>query len=110
MPLPDHDTGPPNPAAVLGVSAEAGEEELRAAYLRKVREYPPDRAPAEFERIRDAYELLRDPRRRARLMLQGADPWAPLATLLGAREGARRHVGPARWLKAIQDLKCKDLK
>ena len=52
-----------DPRQVLEIDAEAGEEEIRAAYLRKVKEYPPDRSPREFERVRDAYEMLRDPRR-----------------------------------------------
>ena len=105
MPPSAHDSGERDPAAVLGLPPEAGEEAIRAAYLRKIREYPPDRAPAQFERIRDAYELLRDPRRRTRLMLLGADPWAPLSALLGEREAGRRFIGPEPWLKAIQALK-----
>ena len=55
-----------DPREVLGIEAEAGDEEIRAAYLRKVKEYPPDRSPREFERVRDAYDMLRDPRRRTR--------------------------------------------
>ena len=31
---------------ILGVGANAGEEEIRAAYVSKVKESPPDRAPA----------------------------------------------------------------
>ena len=58
---------------ILGVAANAGDEEIRAAYLSKVKEFPPDRAPAEFERIRDAYETLRDPRRRARAMFSAGE-------------------------------------
>src|SRR5215813_526208 len=50
-----------DPRMVLGIPPEAGDEEIRAAYLRKVKKYPPDRAPQEFEKIRDAYETLRDP-------------------------------------------------
>ena len=46
----------------LGVSATASEEEIRAAYLSKVKEFPPDRSPLEFEAIRDAYDALCDPR------------------------------------------------
>ena len=63
-----------DPREVLEVTAEAGDEEIRAAYLRKVKEYPPDRAPREFEQVRDAYEMLRDPRRRTRNLLLSADP------------------------------------
>ena len=45
-----------DPREVLGVNQDAGEEEIRAAYVRKVKEHPPDRTPEEFERIRDAYD------------------------------------------------------
>jgi uncharacterized protein GlcG (DUF336 family) len=38
---------------VLGISPEAGDEEIRAAYLRKIKEFQPDRAPHEFEKVRD---------------------------------------------------------
>ena len=71
-----------DPRQILEIEAEAGDEEIRAAYLRKVKQFPPDRAPREFERVRDAYELLRDPRQRTRLMLLAADPKQPLTSLL----------------------------
>ena len=41
---------------ILGVAANASEDEIRRAYLEKVKQFPPDRSPEEFERIRDAYE------------------------------------------------------
>src|ERR1017187_956249 len=63
-----------DPREVLGVNQDAGEEEIRAAYVRKVKEHPPDRSPEEFERIRDAYDSLRDPRRRMRNRLLSVDP------------------------------------
>jgi len=91
-----------NPAAVLGVSAEATDEEIRAAYLLKVRECPPDRAPEEFERVRDAYELLRDPRRRRRHRVLAADAVSPLAVLFGDRKPQYRFVGPAPWLEVLK--------
>ncbi len=50
-----------DPIELLGISQNATDEEIRAAYLLKVRECPPDRAPEKFEKIRDAYEILRDP-------------------------------------------------
>ncbi|HEY6845787.1 MAG TPA: J domain-containing protein, partial [Terracidiphilus sp.] len=54
----------PSPYDVLGVSPDADDERIRAAYLAKLKQYPPDRSPAEFEQVRDAYDLLRDRRRR----------------------------------------------
>jgi curved DNA-binding protein CbpA len=92
-----------DPRAILGVAAEAGEDEIRAAYLRKIKEYPPERAPAEFERVRDAYELLRDPRRRAEHLLFGGEALEPLQHLLDGRRPARRFTGPKPWLAALKE-------
>jgi curved DNA-binding protein CbpA len=44
----------------LGVSADATREEIKRAYHRLLRKYPPERAPEEFKRIREAYETLED--------------------------------------------------
>lgn len=88
---------------ILGVGLEAGDEEIRAAYLRKVKEFPPDRAPVEFERIRDAYELLRDPRRRTLHMLLSVDPHEPLESLLNGAPVPRKFVGPEPWLAVLKE-------
>lgn len=85
------------------MAAEAGEEEIRAAYLRKIKEYPPDRAPDEFERVRDAYEVLRDPRTRTRNMLFGGERLAPLDHLLDGRQDGRRFAGLKLWLAALKE-------
>jgi preprotein translocase subunit Sec63 len=91
-----------DPKEVLGLDVGASEEEIRAAYLRKVKEFPPERAPAEFERIRDAYEILRDPQRRMAHMLFSVDPMAPLVSLIARRPAARKFVGPEPWLAVIR--------
>jgi curved DNA-binding protein CbpA len=91
-----------DPHQVLGVSPDAGEEDLRAAYVRKVKEYPPDRSPEEFERIRDAYDNLRDPRKRMRDRLLAADPMAPLVSVIDLKAGKRRFVGPEPWLEVLK--------
>ncbi len=87
---------------ILGLSDGAGEEEIRAAYLRKVKEHPPERAPEEFEKIRDAYEKLRNPRQRMRAMLLADDPAAPLVSLLDGAPPHRRFVGPGPWLEVLK--------
>ena len=93
-----------DPRQVLGIPPEAGDEEIRAAYLRKVKEFPPDRAPQEFEKVRDAYETLRDPRRRVRELLS-VDPKQPLVSLLdGCAE--RRFTGPEPWLAVLREPKA----
>ena len=92
-----------DPRMILGVGLEAGDQEIRAAYLRKVKEFPPDRAPEQFERIRDAYELLRDPRRRTLHMLLSVDPHEPLESLLDEGPAPRQFVGPEPWLAVLKE-------
>ena len=87
---------------ILGVPLEAGEDEIRAAYLKAVKEYPPDRSPEQFEKIRDAYETLRDPRKRVREMLS-ARPWDPFAALFSELESERRLVGPRPWVEVLKN-------
>jgi curved DNA-binding protein CbpA len=91
-----------DPREVLGVSPNAGEEEIRAAYLRKVKEYPPDQAPEEFEKVRNAFETLRDPRKRTLAMLQDSDPGAPLASILDGRAPRRLFAGPQPWREVLK--------
>ena len=48
----------------LGIHREATTDEVKRAYRGLVRVYPPERAPEEFKRIREAYETLSDARSR----------------------------------------------
>ena len=87
---------------ILGVPPNAQDEEIRAAYLRKVKEYPPDRAPEEFERIRDAYETLRDPRRRIKELLFSANPETPFATAFAIERPEREFTNLESWLAVLR--------
>jgi curved DNA-binding protein CbpA len=91
-----------DPREVLGVPQNAGEEEIRAAYLRKVKEYPPDQSPEEFEKVRNAFETLRDPRKRALAMLHASDPDAPLASILDGKAPRRKFAGPQPWREVLK--------
>jgi curved DNA-binding protein CbpA len=93
---------PHQAARILDVPPAATTEEIRAAYLRGVKEHPPDRDPQAFEELRDAYDTLRDPGRRAALLLLAGDPDAPLVSLLDGEAEALRFVGPEPWLAALQ--------
>jgi hypothetical protein len=90
-----------DPKNILGVSNDASEEEIRAAYLKKIKEHPPDRSPDEFERIRDAYKILCDSYSRMLIMLQSADPEAPLVALLDSQKKNRKFIGPVPWIAAM---------
>ena len=89
-------------ASVLGVAPTATGEEVRAAYLRGVKEHPPDRDPRGFEGVRDAYDLLREAGSRSMLHLFTGDPAAPLVSLLDGDPPARLFLGPEPWLAALR--------
>jgi len=66
MPITSRD-----PYEALGVSRDASDEEIRAAYRRLARKYHPDvnkesGAEDRFKEISEAYDALRDPEKRAR--------------------------------------------
>jgi curved DNA-binding protein CbpA len=92
-----------DPYQILELGPEATTEEIRAAYLRKIKQFPPERHPEEFERVRDAYDELRDPRGRTRRLLFSGDPLPPLTRLLEGRRAARRFVGPKPWLAVLKE-------
>jgi hypothetical protein len=90
--------------ATLGVAADATEAQVRAAYLAKVALHPPDRDPEQFEKIRDAYQFMRDPRRLAGQVMQGPDPLMPFVELLNKHPIAqRKFVGTDLWLALLKE-------
>ena len=92
-----------DPRKILGVSQDAGETDIRQAYLEKVKAYPPARSPEMFEKIRDAYELLQDPRKRTAHFLKSVNPKAPFVSLLKGAKKKRHKVGPEPWLSVMKD-------
>ena len=58
-----------DPYQLLGISADASSDDVRQAYLKRVREFPPDRDPDRFREIHDAYTMLSDPLVQAKALL-----------------------------------------
>lgn len=54
-----------DPYLVLGLGRDAGDEEIRAAYLAQIRLCPPERDRVRFERLRGAFEAIGTARARA---------------------------------------------
>ena len=92
-----------DPRALLGLGPDATDEDIRRAYLLKVRAHPPERDPDMFQKVRDAYELLRDPRKRAALILGAPDPRGPLTDILRNETAGRKFVGPQPWLNVMRE-------
>lgn len=93
----------PSPWAELALAPGASDEAIRAAYLAAIKQHPPDREPARFERLRDAYAKLRDPQWRAAREVLAADPQAPLQSLFAKELEARAHTGPEPWLAVLDN-------
>lgn len=49
---------------VLGTRSNIGQKRIKEKYIEKVREFPPETHPEEFQEIRRAYETLKDPKKR----------------------------------------------
>lgn len=92
-----------DPFAVLGLDDTADDAAVRAAYLQAIRTSPPDRDPEGFQRIRAAYEALRDAQSRLDLRLFGPTPLTNLDDLLEAFPEERRYVGPEPWLNVLRE-------
>jgi curved DNA-binding protein CbpA len=94
-----------NPFAVLGLDEDAADADVRTAYLAAVRAHPPDRDPTGFQRIREAYDAVRDEDRRLDLRLFGPPPLDRLEALPEAFPDERRHVGPDSWLAVLRETR-----
>ena len=92
-----------DPRQVLGVRFDDGPEEIRAASLRKVKEFPPERCPEEFEAIRDAFEALSDVRKGTLAMLRAGDPRASMVSVLEGQQQPRPYAGPQAWLDVLKE-------
>jgi curved DNA-binding protein CbpA len=84
-----------DPYVVLGVSRHASREEIARAYRRAARASHPDSggagSAAQFQVISDAYEVLRDPRRRA--VYDRSHPFAR-TRLADERAGSVHYAAP----------------
>ncbi len=77
---------------VLGLSKDASQDQIRSAYLKLAKQYHPDLnkspdAPAKFKEVSEAYEVLKDPQKKAaydQFGFAGVDPQAAGA---GAGQG-----------------------
>ena len=87
---------------ILGISVNSDQEQIRRAYLEKVKQHAPDKDPEEFERIRDAYTKLRDSQGRTRQLLLMVDPRAAFTTLLESDSTVRLFTGSALWWKVLK--------
>jgi len=72
-----------NPFLVLDIPVDATDEQVRAAYQKLLRRYPPEHRPQEFQIIQEAYQATRTSadRMRWRLFHISGNRCGPLETL-----------------------------
>jgi len=91
-----------SPFAVLGVRPGASDEEIRQAYVAAIREHPAEKEPELFEKLRTAFELLRDPVEKASMELAEIVPTRPLDNLVQGIAEERRFAGIDAWLAVLK--------
>jgi len=95
-----------DPYSILGVTRDASDETIRQAYLEGIRRCPADRDPEGFQLVRNAYELIRNPRARLEHALFNVEtPTA--ADLLDrlSRKGASQRPGIALFRDVLRNSK-----
>lgn len=92
-----------NPYRLLGIAEEIEDDEaIRNAWLEAVRRFPPEKAPEQFARIRESYEMIRDRESRYRLRMFGDPRLRNTDRLVDFFPADRNHAGPGPWLAVIR--------
>lgn len=91
-----------DPYRILNIDAiHASDETIHQAYLEAVRQYPPDKEPEHFQRIRDAYEMIKTCEDRTKINLFGMEAFQSLSDVLP--DGAKRlRSGSEMWISMIE--------
>ncbi len=93
-----------NPYEVLGIDpAVDDDEEIRKAYLRAVRDHPPDRDGEGFQRVRRAFETLRDRSARVDMKLFPRPSATSLSEWAETLESPLRRASLSAWLNLSKE-------
>jgi len=96
-----------NPYMVLEVDRKASLAEIKRAYFKRVREYPPEEHPQQFKKIRNAYEQLKSPEKRAEVDFFLLQPPPELTGLSKGRYDLNVH--PEDMIQLALELKLAEL-
>jgi len=66
-----------DPMRTLGLSINASQEQIRARYLKLIKQFPPEQEPQRFQEIQLAYRSAKDPLVHARTLLKAPSETPP---------------------------------
>jgi len=87
------------PFDILDVAEDATDEAIKKAYLQKVRQYTPERAPQQFQEVRTAYETIQTQKQRLKYQLFHHEP--PSLDALLERALQQKTAKPQRLTEQI---------
>ncbi|MDD3694395.1 MAG: DnaJ domain-containing protein [Lentisphaeria bacterium] len=94
------------PYDVLNLPENAGQNEIRQAYLRLLKENPPEKNGGRFQEINEAYELVKNELERARLAVFGIPKTnqksLKISELLIEKPVQTKRAGVEFWLKQLR--------
>ncbi len=91
-----------NPYEQLQVDVSSSDDEINKAYLKKVRQFPPERAPDKFQEIRVAFEKIKTKRDRIKYDIFKCDPMSMDQLMTHLFDNApRRRPQKNTWIQAL---------
>lgn len=89
--------------AVLGVSSDASPEVIKKAYYACIRKHPPEKDPSGNQKVREAYDVLKDPSQRKEYDAQSlyGEELSRLWSLAGEYHENKNYQEEAKALKRI---------
>ena len=80
-----------NPYQILGIDRTASLADIKRAYFKCVREYPPEEQPEKFKEIRKAYDQLKSPEEKALVDMFLLQPAPDISDLAKGRYDVTVH-------------------
>ena len=94
-----------NPFYILKVSPHADDEEVRKAYIKAVRRFPPDRNREEFLLIQNAFKQIKNRRDRIKRYLFTLKKVDSLCEAVPDFPNKRNILNEKEWMKIIRKKK-----
>lgn len=98
------------PFEMLNIKESASDAEIKEAYLKLVRQYPPDRYPDNFKKIKQAYDTIKTLKDRLAYLLFNVPDPDPEALLLSVIHRAKSRINIDILLQFVLDLTIEEIK